>query len=142
LAEMLNFTIDARGQKYVTEDHNKLSQRIINLVQVLVRKELESLKLREVLRTSDNLVQRVRNAFSTAEALKSLGVEVLELSILAIKPNPETARALEAEIREEPLKGADEAIYARRNAAVEQERAIKENELNTEIAVENKRRQI
>jgi hypothetical protein len=30
----------------------------------------------------------------------------------------------------------------RRNAAVEQERAIRENELNTEIAVENKRRQI
>src|SRR5207245_1097958 len=35
-----------------------------------------------------------------------------------------------------------EAIYARRNAAVELERGIKENELNTEIAVENKRRQI
>src|SRR5579871_2649888 len=37
---------------------------------------------------------------------------------------------------------ADEAVYARRNSAVEQERAIKENELNTEIAVENKKRQI
>lgn len=33
-------------------------------------------------------------------------------------------------------------LSARRNAAVEQERAIKENELNTEIAVENKKRQI
>jgi len=37
---------------------------------------------------------------------------------------------------------ADEAIYARRNSAVEQERAIKENELNTEIAIETKKRQI
>src|SRR3981189_3288944 len=36
----------------------------------------------------------------------------------------------------------DEPISARRNSAVEQERAIKENELNTEIAVENKKRQI
>jgi len=44
--------------------------------------------------------------------------------------------------REELLRRADEAIYSRRNAAVEQERAIKENELNTEIAVENKKRQI
>ena len=35
---------------------------------------------------------------------------------------------------------ADEAIYARRNAAVEQERRIKESELNTEIAVEEKQR--
>ncbi len=44
--------------------------------------------------------------------------------------------------RERILREADEAIYARRNAAVEQERAIKENELNTEIAVKNKKRQI
>ncbi len=64
------------------------------------------------------------------------------LSILAIKPTPETSRALEAEAREQILLNADEAIYARRNAAVEQERSIKENELNTEIAVENKKRQI
>src|SRR5437762_2481965 len=62
--------------------------------------------------------------------------------ILAIEPSPETARALEAEAREQLLKEADEAIYRRRNSAVEQERAIKENELNTEIAVENKKRQI
>ncbi|MGH7990027.1 MAG: SPFH domain-containing protein, partial [Limisphaerales bacterium] len=55
---------------------------------------------------------------------------------------PETARALEAETREQLLKKADEATYARRNSAVEQERKIKENELNTEIAVENKKKQI
>jgi hypothetical protein len=40
------------------------------------------------------------------------------------------------------LREADEAIYARRNSAVEQERSIRENELNTEIAVEVKKRQI
>jgi hypothetical protein len=145
LAQMLDFTIDPirpRINSFDSEDHDQLPQRIVNLVQVLVRKELETVKLREVLRTSDNLVQRVRLALSNAEVLKSLGVEILDLSILAVKPNPETARALEAEIREDLLKDADEAIYARRNSAVEQERAIKENELNTEIAVENKRRQI
>ncbi len=77
-----------------------------------------------------------------AEEIASLGLEVLGLSILAIKPTPETARALEAETREQLFREADEAVYARRNSAVEQERAIKENELNTEIAVENKKRQI
>jgi hypothetical protein len=49
---------------------------------------------------------------------------------------------LEAETREQLFRESDEAVYARRNAAVQQERAIKENELNTEIAVENKKRQI
>ena len=64
------------------------------------------------------------------------------MSILAIQPTPDTSRALEAEAREALQRRADEAIYARRNAAVEQERLIKESELNTEIAVEEKKRQI
>jgi hypothetical protein len=51
-------------------------------------------------------------------------------------------RALEAEAREALQRQSDEAIYARRNAAVEQERRIKESELNTEIAVQEKQRQI
>ncbi len=142
LAKMMNFTLDVRGQKYVSDDPEKFPQRIINIVQVLVRKELEEIPLKKVLRTSADLVQKVRKGLTASEVLKSLGVEVLDLSILAIKPNPETARALEAEVREQLLKESDGATYARRNSAVEQERAIKENELNTEIAVENKRRQI
>jgi hypothetical protein len=52
------------------------------------------------------------------------------------------ARALEAEAREALQRHADEAIYARRNASVEQERRIKESELETEVAVQQKQRQI
>jgi hypothetical protein len=63
-------------------------------------------------------------------------------SLLSVRPTPEMARALEAEAREGLQRRADEAIYARRNAAVEQERRIKESELATELAVEEKRRQI
>jgi regulator of protease activity HflC (stomatin/prohibitin superfamily) len=142
LSEMLNFTLDAIGQNYVSDDPEKFHQRIINRVQVLVRNEFQRLSLREVLRASDDLVHNVRAVLTQSEVLTSLGVEVLDLSILAIKPNPEMARALETGVREKLLEEADEAIYARRNSAVEQERAIKENELNTEIAVENKQRQI
>ena len=78
----------------------------------------------------------------TTPGLAALGVEVLGFSILAIKPVPETAKALEAEARERLLREADDAIYARRNNAVMQERVIRENELNTEVAVETKQREI
>jgi len=71
-----------------------------------------------------------------------LGIEVLGVSILAIRPTPEMARALEAEAREQLQREADESIYARRNAAVEQERIIKESELDTDLAVEAKKREI
>jgi hypothetical protein len=126
----------------VSEDPEKLSERVIHIINVLARAELQKLSLREAIRASDALVQAVRTGLAASQEIASLGLEVLGLSILAIKPTPETARALEAETRENLFREADEAIYARRNSAVEQERAIKENELSTEIAVENKKRQI
>ncbi|MEH6672267.1 SPFH domain-containing protein [Halopseudomonas sp.] len=142
LAQLMNFTLTADGRDYASEDPKKLPERLINHTQVLTRASIQSLRLKEALGQSDNLVASLRQGLQSADAIASLGVEILGLSILAIKPTPETSRALEAEAREQVLREADEAIYARRNAAVEQERGIKENELNTEIAVENKKRQI
>lgn len=140
-AAMLNFTLDARG-RYVSEDPAKLTRRVLDQVQVAMMAEIQALSLKDALAASDRLVERLSATLGRAPTLTALGVEVLGLSVLAIKPKPETARALEAEAREALLRRADEAIYARRNAAVEQERAIRENELNTEVAVENKQRQI
>jgi SPFH domain/Band 7 family protein len=142
VSQLLNFTLDASARTYVSDDPQKLSARVINVIKVLTRKELQTLSLRDALRASDTLVQQVSKGLAASTEIASLGLEVIGLSILAIKPNPETGRALEAEAREQLLREADEAVYARRNSAVEQERAIRENELNTEIAVENKKRQI
>jgi regulator of protease activity HflC (stomatin/prohibitin superfamily) len=142
LAGLMNFTLAPNGHSYLSDDPEKLSQRVINLVHVLARAELEKLPLREAMRAAADIVANVRKALAASPEISALGIEVIGLSIVAIKPTPETARALEAETREQLLLKADEAIFLRRNAAVEQERAIKENELNTEIAVENKKRQI
>ncbi|MCB0713182.1 MAG: SPFH domain-containing protein [Ignavibacteriae bacterium] len=141
-AKLLNFTLDATGRKYVSDDPEKLSQRVINVVRVLIRKAISTLPLRRAVRSSEEIVREILTALRNAEEILSLGLEILGIAILEIRPTPETSRALEAEMREQLLREADQAIYARRNAAVEQERAIKENELNTEIAVENKKRQI
>lgn len=142
LSQLMNFTLDTTGKRYTTDDPQKLPMRLINHAQVLTRSSLKAMPLREALGFSDTLVASLQKGLQESDVITSLGIEVLGLSILAIKPNSETSRALEAEAREQILGKADEAIYARRNAAVEQERAIKENELNTEIAVENKKRQI
>jgi regulator of protease activity HflC (stomatin/prohibitin superfamily) len=140
LAALMDFTLAPHGQAYASDDPDKLPQRLINIVNVQARGELQKLRLREALRESDTLVDRLRSKLVSSPEVTALGVELLGLSILAIKPTPETARALEAEAREQLLKEADEAIFRRRNAAVEQERSIKENELNTEIAIEQKKR--
>ena len=140
-AALLNFSLDRR-RRYVSDDPQKLSQRLIDQVQVAMRAELQALPLKDALASGERLVTQVTAGLRAAPTIEALGLEILGLSVLAIKPKPETARALEAQAREDLLRRADEAIYSRRNAAVEQERAIKENELNTEVAVENKKRQI
>lgn len=141
LASLMNFTLKANGE-YLSEDPPKLPQRVVNAVQVQLRAVLSGQTLQELLRGSERVVQTVREGLRLPDGLASLGLELVNLSILAVRPSPETARALEATVREQILKQADDATYLRRNAAIEQERAIKENELNTEIAVETKKRQI
>jgi regulator of protease activity HflC (stomatin/prohibitin superfamily) len=141
VAALLNYTVDMPG-KYVSDDPQKLPQRLVNLVQVLVRAEIQHLPLREAIHASETLATSVFAKLAQSQELPALGVEVLSFTIQGIKPVPEMSRALESEAREELMRRADQAIYDRRNAAVEQERRIKENELNTEIAIEEKKRQI
>jgi hypothetical protein len=142
LAALMNFTLAPDGQTYLSDDPEKLPQRLINIVNVHARAQIQRLPLRQAIRESDALVEALRPKLVNSAEIAALGLEILGFSILAIKPTPETARALEAETREQLLQEADEAIFRRRNAAVENERAIKENELNTENAVELKKRQI
>jgi regulator of protease activity HflC (stomatin/prohibitin superfamily) len=141
LASLLDFSVDMR-RTYFSEDPRKLPERLIHTLQSLTRAITQRLVLKEALVSSDSIVAEALAKLRKSEAVSALGVEILSLSILAIQPTPETSRALEAEAREALQRRADEAIYARRNAAVEQERLIKESELNTEIAVEEKKREI
>jgi regulator of protease activity HflC (stomatin/prohibitin superfamily) len=141
LATLLDFSVDKR-RVYHSEDPRKLAERLVHALQTLTRAITQRLTLRDALVSSDGLVAEALSKLRTSEEVSALGVSILSLSILAIQPTPETSRALEAEAREALQRRADEAIYARRNAAVEQERLIKESELNTEIAVEEKKRQI
>lgn len=142
IAELLNYTLDMKGKGYASDDPQKLPQRVINIVKVLTKKTLEGLQLKDAIKSSEALAKGILNEISKNEEINLLGVEILGLSILSILPNKETARALEAQAREQILRKADEAIYERRNASIEQERGVKENEFNTEIAIENKKKQV
>ena len=141
LATLLDFSVDKR-RAYCSDDPRKLPERLVHTMQTLTRAVTQRMVLRDVLVSSDAIVEEVLAKLKASESVTTLGVEILGLSLLGIQATPETARALEADAREALQQRADEAIYARRNAAVEQERLIKESELNTEIAVEAKKRQI
>ncbi len=137
-----NYTLDMKGKGYASDDPQKLPQRVINIVRVLTKKTLEGLQLKDAIKSSEVLAKGILKEIRENEEINLIGIEILGLSILAILPNKETSRALEAQAREQILKKADEAIYERRNASIEQERRVKENEFNTEVAIENKKKQV
>jgi len=141
-ATLLNFTVDPDSRQFISTDPEKLPQRIINAIQSYLRPELARLSLEEALRQAADIAVAVLARIKTDPTLAALGVECLNLYFNAVKPTPEMAKALEAEYREGLQQRADQAIYARRAAAVEQERRIKENELNTQVTLEQRRREL
>ncbi len=139
VAEMLNFALDANGRTYKSDDPEKLGQRLVTMTQVLARGEVQKHALTEVLTATEPIMANVTEALRASPAFASLGVEVIAFALLAIRPTPELGRAVEAPAREGLQRRADEAIAERRNAAVEQERRIKENELRTEASMQERR---
>jgi|TARA_R110001592_G_scaffold88526_1_gene260755 hypothetical protein len=140
-AKMLNFTIEPTGQ-YVSDDPKKLDERVQRAVQVLLRNHIESMTLKNALTCARQLTLDLKQGLGSIDAITSLGVGITDVSLTAIKPTPETGKALEAEIRESLLKEADSAIYARRLASIEQEKSVKESELETEKAIQKKQQDL
>lgn len=141
LSEVLDFTINDKGL-YKKNDIEKLNQRIINEAQTATSSFIHGIGLKDSIRSAKATEDNILLGLNTSQAINMLGIEILGANILAIKATPEMSRALETETRESLQKDADQAIFDRRNFAVEQEQKIKETELNTEIAIEEKQKQI
>lgn len=141
LSELLDYSVDANG-RCRSDDPTKLGERLIQAAQSGARQFIYTQPLREALVGSAALVEAMRLALSESTTLTQLGVQVLEIAITTIDADPEMSKALQAEAREELLKEADEAMYARRNTSVELERTIRENELETEKVVAQRQREV
>lgn len=142
-AEMLDFayTPTANMEEKNIEAMKLLEKRINNIIKAVVIREVSKQNIRTIIRLADDMANLLSNALQKDEAISKLGVSIMAVNILGINPKVETRKALEAAAREEILKEQDDAIYKRRNAAIEQERIIKENEINTEIKVAEKEKE-
>lgn len=140
LSEALDFTLNGNRIRY--DKFEVLEQRLNNEAQTAVSSSIQKKKLKEGLRCAKEISSIIFESLKKSNAVKLLGVQILSVEVLGISPSPEMAKALETETHEALQKEADQAIYERRNFAVEQERKIRESELNTEIAVKEKQKQI
>jgi regulator of protease activity HflC (stomatin/prohibitin superfamily) len=91
-------------------------------------------------------VEAVRDTVGTAIIgdlrLGETGLSVVALRVVAIRPEPEVEKALRTPARELVQQEADRATYERRAVAVERERAISENELQSRIELARREEQL
>ncbi|NIP99399.1 MAG: hypothetical protein GWM98_02435 [Nitrospinaceae bacterium] len=141
-AEQHDFSIHTGSGRYLNKDPEKLVQRIINTIQALTRTQVNQMDLETAIREVKAIAARVLENLKAEEDLRALGVAIENLHITAIKPNPEMQKALEADYREGLQKRADQAIYDRRAAAQVEEDKLKRNEMETEVALEDRRKDL
>lgn len=141
-AEVLNFNLKEGGDGYLSEDPLELSNIVVRSAHTVVQEEVQKTKLRDAFGINAKIAQLLQQKLSVDVNMNVMGIEVLSTMVSKISADPETTRALEAEARELILQEADDAIYGRRKSAVEQERLIKEAELQTDLFVQQKEQEI
>ncbi|MDH5178300.1 MAG: SPFH domain-containing protein [Gammaproteobacteria bacterium] len=141
-AGLMDFTIDPKTGRYRSKDPEKLVQRVINAVQANTRSGVNKLSLDEALIKVKELSSTVLQQVQSEDALRTLGVVVESLHFTTVKATPEMQKALEADYRESLQQRADLAIYARRKSAVEEESKISNRELDNEVELEQRRREL
>ena len=139
-AQMVDFSYKDKKEYalVLAEARQKMAKRIINLAKVHVAKLVSGKSVREAIVSADELAGTLKAGMKNDRTIQTFGLELISVSILVVLAQADTRKALEAATREEILKQQDDAIYKRRNAAIEQERIVRENELNTEIKVAEK----
>jgi hypothetical protein len=77
--------------------------------------------------------ERVAVGLMSDDRLAETGLAVIGVRVVAIRPEPDVEKALQTPAREQIQQEADRAIFERRAVAVERERTISENELQSRI---------
>ena len=140
VAGMIDFsyTDETEYENKRVEAKQVMGKRITNLAKTAASKFVNGRDVKEVIHSHEELAAFLTQEMTSNEVIKELGLEVVTVSILAVSPSLDMKKALEAATREKIFQQQDDAIYERRNAAIDQERIIKENELNSEIKVAEK----
>lgn len=141
-AARLDFTVTPETGLYRSEDPTKLVERIVNATQARTRGVVRTWTLEETLDRAQVLAEAVTEKLRGEQALADIGVVVDGVYINGIGAKPDVQKALEAKYRETVNRRADQAIFERRAAALEQERQLKQKEMETNIEAENRRKEL
>ncbi len=140
LADRVDFTISAKTGTYRADPLAQVKGLIDGLIHVGVERHVCARDIGEVLAEGVGpLLASIDEEARASPRLAAIGVELAGLRFKTLAPSPDLARALRQPTVERLQQAADEAVFARRAAAVEKEAAIAENETKAKIELEEER---
>jgi regulator of protease activity HflC (stomatin/prohibitin superfamily) len=133
-ARRLDFGLELKTGQWRARPLDQVAQMLTELAQQYALDLLAGLPLGAALATGMAAVrERVGEGLAADERLRQTGIEVVDVRVVALRPETDVERALQTPAREQVQQEADRATYERRANAVERERAISENELQSQI---------
>lgn len=143
LADRIDFSIDLRSGRWTGEPLEQVGGLLTQLAQQLVIDQLATRELRAILAEGVGPIRAgIDGGLAAEPALAQLGLQVVAVRVADVAPTAEVEKALQQPTREAIQSRADEATFARRATAVENERAIAENELANRIELARRQEQL
>ncbi len=143
LGERVDFTVDLYTGLHNSEPIDQINNVLVGLLQQFTYAHLKVQGVKELLEAGvAPLQETILTAFDGDRTLPGMGFELVGVSVSNLAPSSELSRALQAPTFESLQQQADEATFARRALAVEKERAIAENELNNQIELASRQKEL
>lgn len=133
-AARVDFSIDPEAGRWRATPLEQVTTLLAETAQQYAIDLLAGVSLQQALTTGLRPVRETITAGLTGDQrLAETGIAVVGARVVAIRPEPEVEKALRTPTREQLQQDADRASYERRAVAVERERAISQNELQSKI---------
>lgn len=133
-AGRIDFSIDTATGAWTGEPLDQLSTLLTETAQQHALELITRTALADALVSGIPTVRRaIAEGLGGDARLTEIGLAVIAVRVVAVRPEAELERALRTPARERVQQEADRATYERRAVAVERERTIAENELDSKI---------
>jgi hypothetical protein len=142
-AARVNFAISMNSGKWAEQPLERLTSLWSQRALQPARGYVTSTPLADALRSGADVIRgRIVDALSADAEIAAMGLALVAVVVNRVTPTADLEKALQTPTREAIQQKADEAGFQRRALAVEKERAIKENELATEIELARRQEQL
>ncbi|MET3804094.1 hypothetical protein ABIB25_001080 [Nakamurella sp. UYEF19] len=142
-ATRIDFSVDQATGRWLATPLEQIAGLLTEAAQQHVLDLMAHTPLTDAL-TSGATASRDRIAAGLGEdrRLADIGIDVVSVRVVAVRPEPDVEKALQTPARERVQQEADKATYERRALAVERERTISENELQSQIELARREEQL